>query len=119
MNSKQASANRRRTRRRAIIDDRNYFLVPARRKKARGVDDLFEHLDLDKRYLRYLRSWVFGDWGNLVRHGDLADAQHRRWVLRGLVALVGWFEYCAADVGPMDALVKRLQLEPGEEGGTA
>jgi hypothetical protein len=106
-------------RRRGIIDGRNCFLVPARRKKARGVDDLFEHLDLDKRYLRYLRSWVFGDWGNLVRHGDLPDPHHRRWVLRGLVALVGWFEYCAADGDPMDALVERLQLEPGDKGETA
>jgi hypothetical protein len=106
-------------RERGVIDGQNSFLVPARRKKARGVDDLFEHLDLDKRYLRYLRSWVFGQWGNLVRHGDLPDLEHRRWVLRALVALVGWFEYCADDTDPMDALVEQLQLESADKGETA
>jgi hypothetical protein len=86
-------------------------MVEARTSKARSVDDLFEHLALDKRYERFLRSWVFGTLGNLARHGDLPESEHRRWVLRAFVALLGWLEYCGADDRPMGALVARLELE--------
>jgi hypothetical protein len=106
-------------RRRGIIDGQNKFLVPARRRKARSVDDLFEHLDLDKRYLRYVRSWVFGEWGNLARHGDLPEPEHRRWTLRAVVALIGWFEYCGADDAPMNALVQRLEIAASSQEHTA
>ena len=98
-------------RQRGIVDAQNRFLVEARTAKARSVDDLFEHLTLDKRYLRFLRLWVFGPWGHLARHGDLPEPQHRRWVLRAFVALLGWLEYCGADDRPMRALVAHVEVE--------
>jgi hypothetical protein len=98
-------------RQRGIVDAENRFLVEARTSKARSVDDLFEHLAIDKRYLRFLRSWVFGPFGHSARHGDLPESEHRRWVLRAFVALLGWLEYCGADDRPMGALVVRLELE--------
>jgi hypothetical protein len=98
-------------RQRGIVDAQNWFLVKARTAKARSVDDLFEHLTLDRRYLRFLRSWVFGPWGNLARHGDLPESEHRRWTLRAFVAFLGWLQYCGADERPMEALVARLELE--------
>jgi hypothetical protein len=98
-------------RQRGIVDAENRFLVEARTSKARSVDDLFEHLILDRRYLRFLRSWVFGPWGTLARHGDLPESEHRRWTLRAFVALLGWLQYCGADERPLEALVARLELE--------
>jgi hypothetical protein len=103
-------------RRRGIIDDRNHFRVAARTRKATKVEDVLEHLGLDAAYLRFLRSWVFGEIGNAARHGDLPDEPaHRRWVLRAVAAMVGWFEYCAGDATPMDELVERLELPPPSE----
>jgi hypothetical protein len=104
---------------RGIVDRHNRFLVEARTAKARSVDDLFEHLALDTRYLRFLRSWVFGPWGHLARHGDLPESEHRRWVLRAFVALLGWLEYCGGDERPMEALVARLELEARQDEQTA
>jgi hypothetical protein len=106
-------------RQRGIVDGQNRFLVEARTAKARSVDDLFEHLNLSTRYLRFLRSWVFGPWGHLARHGDLPESEHRRWVLRAFVALLGWLDYCGADERPMEALVARLELEVREDELTA
>jgi hypothetical protein len=106
-------------RQRGIVDAQNRFVVEARTAKARSVDDLFEHLTLDKRYLRYLRSWVFGPWGHLARHGDLPESEHRRWTLRAFVALLGWLQYCGADKRPMEALVSRLELEARKNEQTA
>jgi hypothetical protein len=106
-------------RQRGIIDAQNRFLVEARTAKAHSVEDLFEHLNLERRYLRFLRSWVFGPWGNLARHGDLPESEHRRWVLRAFVALLGWLEYCGADKRPMEALVSRLELEARTDEQTA
>ncbi len=99
-------------RKRGLIDDKNEFqIVPTRTKKAKTIDDLFEHLGLDHGFERYLRSWVFGQIGNSARHGDLPDElAHRRWVLRAFAALLGWFEYCAGDPAPMRQLVARLEL---------
>jgi len=103
-------------RRRRIIDHTNCFRIPARSSKARKVEDVLEHLALDYGYQRYLRSWVFGEIGNEARHGALADeAAHRRWVLRAVAALLGWFEYCAGDETLMRQLVSRLELMMGEE----
>jgi len=100
-------------RRHGVIDGRNHFLIKARRRKARSIEDVFEHLDLDPAYLRFLHAWVFGETGNLARHADLPDEPaHRRWVLRAVAALVGWFEYCAGDATPMGELVQRLELPP-------
>jgi hypothetical protein len=101
---------------RGIIDSNNKFRAPhkKKKKKAKKVEDLFAPLGLDKLYARFLHAWVFGEFGNLARHGDLPEPEHRRWVLRAVVALVGWFEYCAADEAPMDALVARLELPRGE-----
>ncbi len=107
-------------RRRGIIDSRNHFRVSARTRKSTKVGDRFEHLALDPAYLRFLGSWVFGEFGNEARHGDLPDEPaHRRWVVRAVAALVGWFEYCAGDATPMDERVVRLELPPGtdEAGG--
>ncbi len=106
---------------RGLIDERNEFqIVPTRTKKARTVDDLFEHLSIDHGFERYLRSWVFGEIGNSARHGDLPDEPaHRRWVLRAVAALLGWFEYCAGDAAPMHQLVARLELTVGEAGAEA
>jgi hypothetical protein len=98
-------------RRRGIVDRQNKFMINARRAKARSVEDLFEHLALERRYLRFLRSWVFGDPGHLARHRDLPETEHRRWVLHAFVALIGWLKYCGANEAPMGALVARLQLE--------
>lgn len=108
-------------RKRGIIDDRNRFLVQARKQKAGSIDDLLEHVVTDVRYLKFLRAWVFGNWGNAARHGDLPESEHRRWVLRGFVALAGWLQYCSDDAAPMGALVRRLELEAGqaEESETA
>jgi hypothetical protein len=49
----------------------------------------------------------------------VVEPAHRRWVLRAVAALVGWFEYCAGDATPMDELVVRLELPPAadETGG--
>jgi len=98
-------------RQRGIVDAQNKFMVKARTAKARSVEDLFEHLALERRYLRFLRAWVFGDWGNRARHGDLAETEHRRWALRAFLAIVGWLEYCGTDEAPMAALVAQLELE--------
>jgi hypothetical protein len=102
--------------RRQIIDPSGKFLVATRGKKTRKkkVEDLFEPLGLDVLYMRFLHAWVFGDYGNPARHGALPEAEHRRWVLRAVVALVGWFEYCADEEQPMNALVQRLELAAGE-----
>ncbi len=102
--------------RRQILDAKGKFLVvPASKKRRRKkVEDLFEPLGLDAGFMRYLHAWVFGDYGNPARHGTLPEAEHRRWVLRAVVALVGWFEYCANDAQPMGALVKRLELAAGD-----
>lgn len=101
-------------RRRGIIDDANRFVVPARREKARKVEDVFEHLIDDYGYRRYLNAWVFGELGNDARHGNLEDeAAHRRWVLRALAALLGWFQYCVGHDELMQQLVARLELTLG------
>jgi hypothetical protein len=98
-----------------IIDNENNFLVPARSSRAKKVEDLFEHLGLDYGYRRYLNAWVFGDFGNPARHGTLPDEPaHRRWVLRAVAALLGWFEYCAGNEQPMRQLVARLELTLGD-----
>lgn len=97
-------------RRRGIIDEKNKFLIPAKSSKAKKVEDVFAHLELDYGYRRYLNSWVFGEPGNEARHGSLPDeAAHRRWVLRGVAALLGWFQYCAGNEVPMRQLVVRLE----------
>lgn len=102
-------------RRRGIVDDDNKFLIPARTARAKKVEDLFEHLELDYGYRRYLNSWVFGDFGNPARHGTLPDeAAHRRWVLRAVAALLGWIQYCAGDETPMLQLVARLEQTLGD-----
>jgi hypothetical protein len=106
-------------RQRGIVDAQNRFMVKARSRKARSIDDLFEHLALDKRYLRFLRSWVFGPWGHLARHGDLPESEHRRWALRAFMALLGWLQYCGADERPMEALLARLELEARKDEQTA
>ena len=104
-------------RRRGVIDDDNKFLIAGeRRSRATSVEHLFEHLIDDRRYLRFLRGWVFGPLGSAARHGDLPEAEHRRWVLRAFVAVVGWLEYCGADDGPMRALTMGLELGRGDAG---
>jgi hypothetical protein len=102
---------------RGIIDSNNRFLVSTKsnRNRAKKVEDLFEPLGLDKLYARFLNAWVFGDYGNSARHGDLPEPEHRRWVLRATLALVGWFDYCANVESPMEALVQRLQLPPASQ----
>lgn len=101
--------------RRGIIDEDNNFLISTRSSKARKVEDVFEHLGLDYSYRRYLNSWVFGDSGNSARHGTLPDeSAHRRWVLRAVAALLGWFEFCAGDKDLLPELVAQLELALGD-----
>ena len=103
-------------RRQGVIDDKNHFLVPgAHRRKARSVEDVFTYLGLDRLYIRFLRVWIFGEMGNLARHGDLAEDEHRRWVLRAVVALVGWIEYVGGEEDAVAQLVERLELERGDD----
>jgi hypothetical protein len=51
--------------------------------------------------------------GTLARHGDLAEDEHRRWVLRTVLAVVGWLDYLGADA--VAELVGRLELEPPDD----
>jgi hypothetical protein len=62
-----------------------------------------------------LNTWVFGEMGTLARHGDLAEDEHRRWVLRTVLAVVGWFEYLGGRADAVAELVARLELEPGDD----
>jgi hypothetical protein len=106
--------------RRGVIDERHLFLVEARRRKARSVDDYLEHLELNPAYLRYLNAWVFGEFGKQARHGELPDeVAYRRWVLRAVAALAGWLEYCADDVSPTAALTQQLERSQHDTDGSA
>lgn len=102
-------------RRRGIIDAENRFLDRAAIRKRATVEELFRHLIDDPRYLRFLHMWVFGPAGSAARHGDLSEPEHRRWVLRAFLAVVGWLEYCGADEEPMRALKVRLEIGRGDE----
>jgi hypothetical protein len=97
---------------RGVIDDNNHFLVRASRRRMRTIDDVLPHLGLDHLYARFLRAWVFGDTGNSARHGDLDEDEHRRWVLRAVLAVLGWVEYTGAREDAVAELVERLELEP-------
>jgi len=80
------------------------------------VEEFLDRLIDDPRYLRFLRSWVFGPLGDAARHGGLRQEEdYRRWVLRAFVAVVGWLEYCAADGKPMRALKAQLELDCGDD----
>lgn len=81
---------------------------------ARTVEHVFAYLKLNRLYIRLLRAWVFGEMGTLARHGDLAEDEHRRWVLRAVMALVGWLEYLGGEEDAVEKLVERLELEAGE-----
>jgi hypothetical protein len=81
----------------------------------RTIEDTFRYLALDNLYLRFLHAWVFGEVGNLARHGDLAEDEHRRWVLRAVLALVGWLEYVEGEEDAVAELVSRLELERGDD----
>jgi hypothetical protein len=102
-------------RERALIDGNNRFLVPAHRRRLRTIEDVFTYLGLDRLYIRFLRAWVFGEIGNLARHGDLGEDEHRRWVLRAVMAVVGWLEYLGGEEDAVEELVERLELERGKE----
>jgi hypothetical protein len=102
-------------RRRGILDPEKESLVGGDRRARARVDEFLGYLIDDPRYLRFLRSWVFGPLGDAARHGGLAEEQaYRRWVLRAFVAVVGWLKYCAADAEPMRALIARLELGRGD-----
>jgi hypothetical protein len=65
-------------RQRGIVDQKNILLIPdPHQRKATKIEDLFRYLDLDPRYERFLNAWVFGEMSALVRHGDLAEDEHR------------------------------------------
>lgn len=97
---------------RGVVDVHGHFVVPGvRRVRMRKIEDTFRHLGLDHLYLRFLHAWVFGEVGNLARHGDLPEVEHRQWVLRAVVALVGWLEYVGGEADAVAALVERLELE--------
>jgi hypothetical protein len=97
---------------RGVVDAHGNFLVPGVRKtRMRKIEDTFNHLGLDHLYLRFLHAWVFGEIGNLARHGDLPEVEHRQWVLRATVALVGWLEYVGGEADAVAELVQRLELE--------
>jgi hypothetical protein len=103
-------------RERRIVDQKNIFLIPnPHQRKATKIEDLFRYLDLDPRYERFLNTWVFGEMGTLARHGDLAEDEHRRWVLRTVLAVVGWLEYLGGRADAVAELVGRLELEPGDD----
>jgi hypothetical protein len=104
-------------RRQGVIDPVSESLVGGDRRGRARVEEFLGHLIDDARYLRFLRSWVFGREGDAARHGGLrGDEAYRRWVLRGFVAVVGWLEYCAEDEEPMRALKAQLELGRGEPG---
>jgi hypothetical protein len=78
-----------------VIDARSKFRsqVDASKSKARKVDDLFEHLLLNPRYERFLRSWIFGDEGARFRHGRVSEPEEcRRQALLLAMAVLGWLE---------------------------
>jgi hypothetical protein len=102
-------------RRHGVIDGKNRFLIKARRAKAQKTEDLLPHLGLDVLYIRFLRAWIFGETGNQARHGDLAEDEHRRWVLRSVIALVGWLEYLGGEEDATGRFVARLELERGSD----
>jgi hypothetical protein len=103
-------------RQRRIVDQKNIFLIPdPHQRKATKIEDLFRYLDLDPRYERFLNAWVFGEMGTLARHGDLAEDEHRRWVLRTVLAVVGWLEYLGGSADAVAELVGRLEFEPGDD----
>jgi hypothetical protein len=103
-------------RRQRIVDEKNVFLIRnPHQRKATKIEDLFRYLDLDRRYERFLNTWVFGETGTLARHGDLAEDEHRRWVLRTVLAVVGWLEYLGGQTDAVADLVARLELEPGDD----
>jgi hypothetical protein len=96
---------------RGVVDAHGNFLVPGVRKsRMRKIEDTFRHLGFDHLYVRFLHAWVFGEIGNLARHGDLPEVEHRRWVLRAVVALVGWLEYAGGEADAVADLVERLEL---------
>ncbi len=65
-----------------------------------------------------MNAWVFGEIGTLARHGDLAEDEHRRWVLRTVLAVVGWLEYLGGSSDAVAELVVRLELESGDDAHT-
>jgi hypothetical protein len=100
---------------RGVVDANGNFLLPGVRKtRMRKIEDTFRYLGLDHLYLRFLHAWVFGEIGNLARHGDLPEVEHRQWVLRATVALVGWLEYVGGEANAVSELVERLELESGD-----
>jgi hypothetical protein len=77
-------------------------------KRITKVDDLLGDLVEDRRYLRYLRSWIFGERGNPFRHGEADDATEcRRQALRLAVATIGWLELFGEWTEP--AFAERLE----------
>jgi hypothetical protein len=76
-----------------VIDGRNRFLIDVPATKMRKTEDLLAHLPLRTRYLRFLRSWVFGEIGDPFRHGDVEDPEEcRRQALLLGMATIGWLE---------------------------
>lgn len=53
--------------------------------------------------------------GDLARHGELAEEERRRWVLRTVLAVVGLLEYLDGDENVVDQFVVRLELDRGSE----
>jgi hypothetical protein len=104
---------------RSVIDDNNRFLIAAHQRRAHTVEDVFTYLGLDRFYIRFLNAWVFGEFGNSARHGDLGEDDHRRWVLRAVLGVAGWLEYLGGEQDYVALLVERLELEPGDEAADA
>jgi hypothetical protein len=99
-----------------VIDADNRFLIPgSHRSRMHTIEDTFRYLGLDPLYLRYLQTWIFGETGNLVRHGDLPEEEHRAWVIRATIALVGWLELAGGCQDAVSDLVARLELERWDE----
>jgi hypothetical protein len=85
-------------------------LVSRPTKPVHSVETLFKLLRLDPEYRSFLVRHVFGEVGNVFRHGD-AEGGERREVLLGLVALCGWLDLFAG-VPATRALASRVIPEP-------
>ena len=87
------------------------LVLPDGMKPARGVEPIFERLQLDRDRVIFLKRRAYGGPGNRLRHAvvdDDSDDSIRRHAIRLLLALGIWLE-TFSDESPMPLITESLE----------